>query len=182
MNAEFDDKLDRLAARLAKEVRPEHDLWPGIARAIAEPARPRWVPMLAQAAAVVLLVGASSGVTWYWMKDRQAPITQISPDLVFEQASFGRHYTLGPGFQSARNSLAAELDATMARLSSESRGEIETNLEVIHKAIIEINGALEKDPGNVLLQEKLLRAYREELTLLRRVGGLARNVMVRNDI
>jgi hypothetical protein len=33
-----------------------------------------------------------------------------------------------------------------------------------------------------MLQQKLLGAYREELTLLRRVGGLTRNVMMRNDI
>lgn len=182
MNTEFDDRLDRAASRLAREIRPERDLWPGIARAIAEPIRPRWMPMLAQAAAVVLLVGASSGVTWYWMKDRQAPVTQVSPDFVFEQASFGRNYTLGPGFQAARDNLAAELEATMGRLSPEARAEIEANLGMIQTAIVDINAALEKDPGNVLLQERLLRAYREELALLRRVGGLTRSVMVRNDI
>ena len=49
-------------------------------------------------------------------------------------------------------------------------------------ALPEINTALENEPDNVLLQQKLLRAYREELALLRRVGGLTRNVMIRNDI
>jgi len=182
MNTEFDDRLDRAASQLAREIRPERDLWPGIAREITEPAQPRWVPMLAQAAAVVLLVGASSGITWYWMKDRQAPVTQVSPDFIFEQASFGRNYTLGPGFQAARDNLAGDLEAAMARLSPEAREDIDANLELVQQAIGEINAALEEDPGNVLLQERLLRAYREELVLLRRVGGLARNVMVRNDI
>jgi len=182
MNTEFDDRLDRAASQLAREIRPERDLWPGIAQAITEPARPRWIPMLAQAAAVVLLVGASSGITWYWMKDRQAPVTQVSPDFIFEQASFGRNYTLGPGFQAARDNLAGDLEAAMARLSPEAREDIDANLELVQQAIGEINAALEEDPGNVLLQERLLRAYREELVLLRRVGGLARNVMVRNDI
>ena len=53
---------------------------------------------------------------------------------------------------------------------------------MIHQAIVEIDAALEEEPDNTLLQQKLLRVYREELTLLRRVGGLTRNVMMRNDI
>ena len=53
---------------------------------------------------------------------------------------------------------------------------------MIHNAIVEINAELEQDPDNVLLQQQLLRAYRDELALLRRVGGLTRNVMIRNDI
>jgi hypothetical protein len=52
----------------------------------------------------------------------------------------------------------------------------------MHRAINEMNLALEQDPENTLLQEQLLRAYREELALLQRVGALTRNVMLRNDI
>jgi hypothetical protein len=55
-------------------------------------------------------------------------------------------------------------------------------LKFIEQAIFEINAALEIDPENILLQDRLLNTYREELTLLRRVGGLTRNVMMRNDI
>ncbi len=49
-------------------------------------------------------------------------------------------------------------------------------------AIFEINAALAEDPDNEMLQSQLLSAYREQLSLLRRVGGLTRNVMMRNDI
>lgn len=182
MTEEFDDKLDLAARRLAKELSPERDLWPGIAEAIERPQRSRWMPMLAQAAAVVLLVGGSSAVTYIAVKDNSGPVAAVAPDLVFEQASFGKNYNLGPGFQDARRSLRAELDVELARMSPEARQDIRTNLDVIHSAIIEINSALEREPDNVLLQQKLLRAYREELTLLRRVGGLTRNVMMRNDI
>ena len=48
--------------------------------------------------------------------------------------------------------------------------------------IVEINKALAEDPENILLQGRLLRMYREELAILRRVSGLSRNVMMRNDI
>jgi len=182
MTEEFDNKLDRAARQLATEIAPEHDLWPGIAEAIAVPERSRWTPMLAQAAAIVLLVGASSAVTYVAVKDDQGPVVSVAPELIFEQAAFGGNYHLGPGFQDARNSLRVELDAELDRLSPEAREDIQANIDFIHNAIVEINAALEQEPDNALLQQKLLRAYREELTLLRRVGGLTRNVMMRNDI
>ena len=182
MTEEFDTKLELAAQQLATEIRPERDLWPGIAEAIAKPERSRWTPIFAQAAAIVLLVGASSAITYVAVMDKKGPVTAVAPELVFEQASFGNNYNLGPGFQDARNSLRDELDVELAYLSPEARTDIQDNLDVIHTAIVEINSALELEPDNVLLQQKLLRAYREELTLLRRVGGLTRNVMMRNDI
>jgi hypothetical protein len=182
MTREFDDKLDRAARRLATEITPERDLWPDIAAAISTPKRSRWTPVFAQAAAVVLLVGASSAITYVAVKNDSGAIVSIEPELVFEQASFGGNYNLGPGFQDARNSLRAELDIELARLSPETRTDIRANLDLIHKAIVDINAVLENEPDNAMLQQKLLRAYREELTLLSRVGGLTRNVMMRNDI
>jgi hypothetical protein len=116
MTEKFDDNLDLTARQLATEISPERDLWPGIAEAIEKPQRPRWMPMLAQAAAVVLLIGGSSAVTYVAVKDNSGPITAVAPDLVFEQASFGKNYNLGPGFQDARNSLRAELDVELTRL------------------------------------------------------------------
>jgi len=177
-----DDKLMGAAAQLSTEISPERDLWPGIAEAIAEPAPRRWTPMLAQAAAVVLLIGASSGLTYMTMKTDQTGPVVTSPDMIFEQASFGNRYNLGPGFQDARNALAADLDVELERLSPESRENIEANLTMIHAAINDMNTALEADPENTVLQQRLLSAYREELALLRRVSGLTRNIMLRNDI
>jgi hypothetical protein len=177
-----DDELMRAAAQLKKTISPQRDLWPGISDAIKAPARRRWTPMLAQAAAIVLLVGASSAVTYVTMKEnRPAPIVS-TPDMIFEQASFGNRYNLGPGFQDARNRLVADLEVELKLLSPESRATIEDNLTMLHSAINDMNSALEADPENTLMQDRLLRAYREELALLRRVGELTRNVMLRNDI
>lgn len=182
MTEESDDRWDRAARQLATEITPERDLWPDIATAIHTPKRSRWTPMFAQAAAVVLLIGASSAITYVAVKDDNRPSLTIQPELVFEQASFGGNYNLGPGFQDARNSLRAELDVELARLSPEARSDIQENLDLIHKAIVDINAVLEDEPDNVVLQQMLLRAYRDELTMLSRVGGLTRNVMKRNDI
>ncbi len=178
-----DDKLMKAAGQLSTEISPERDLWPDIAAEIEKPARRRWTPMLAQAAAVVLLIGASSTVTYMvTSKDSASGPVIASPDMVFEQASFGNRYSLGPGFQDARNSLVAELDFELQRLSPESQEDIAINLKLIHDAIFDMNNALEENPENLLLQERLLRTYREELALLRKVSGLTRNIMMRNDI
>ena len=177
-----DDKVMKAAGQLSTEISPGRDLWPGISDAIEKPASRRWTPMLAQAAAIVLLIGASSGLTYITMKDGSPGPVIASPDMIFEHASFANRYNLGPGFQNARDALVAELDFEMERLSPESRQNIETNLSLIHSAIFDMNNALEEDPENLFLQERLLRIYREELALLRQVGGLTRNVMMRNDI
>ena len=117
------------------------------------------------------------------MKDSAGPAPVIaSPDMIFEQASFGNRYRLGDGFHDARDALVADLETELQRLPPESRKNIETNLTLIHSAINEMNLALEQDPENVLLQQRLLNTYKEELALLRRVSGLSRNVMLRNDI
>ena len=177
-----DDKLLQAAAQLKTEIRPERDLWPAISAAIVVPATRRWTRRLAQAAALVLLVGASSAVTYMTVKDNAPAPVIASPEMVFERASFGSRYSLGPGFQDARNMLTADLDRELQRLSPQAQRDIEMNLQLIHKAIADINSALVNDPGNRLLQEQLLRTYRDELALLRQVAGLTRNVMMRNDI
>ena len=186
MNVTRDDELMAKAADLATEIAPSRDLWPGVEAAIeASPAggqapRNSWFsPYLAQAAAVLLLVAGSSGITWYVMKDEAAPVV-VTPDLLFREASFAS-YDLGPGFQDARAKLSSQLDEELARLSPEARTEVEENLEAIRAAISEINAALQSEPDNVLLQELLLKTYQEELTVMRHVGGLTQDVMSRNN-
>lgn len=182
MNDNSDDKLIQAAAELRSDISPERDLWPGIAQAIETPKRRAWSPVFAQAAAVVLLIGASSAVTYTVVTEQQPTVVPVNANMVFEQASFGNRYTLGPGFQDARDNLVAELEIELQRIPAESRIEIETSLATMQTAISSINEALQREPDNVHLQERLLNTYREELALLRRVGGLTRSVMNRNDI
>ncbi len=182
MTERDDDRLLEAARRLGTDISPQRDLWPGIAAAIGEPRRSRRVPLFAQAAAVVLLIGASSSITYLLVAGQQQPVTRVAPELLLEQASFGGRYSLGPGYHDARSALTAELEVELERLSPEARADIEASLDVIHSAIAEINAALEREPDNTLLQQQLLNAYGEELTLLRRVGGLTRTIMARNDI
>ncbi len=174
-----DDRIVERAARLARDIAPERDLWPGVKAAITEaPRHDRRFSWFAQAAAVVLLVGASSGITYMAVKD-DGPATVIAPDLLFTQTSFAE-YELGPDFQDARSRLAVRLEGELERLPPETRAAVEDNLALIRAAIADINTALEAQPHNALLQELLVSTYREELELMRRVGGLTQEVMTRN--
>ena len=179
---ERDDKLIAAASALATEISPERDLWPGVEQAIAIPKRSRWTPMLAQAAAVVLLVGASSGITYFTMKEEPVVIERFGPELQFEQIAFGAEQTLSSVYRSAQGDYQTELNKELDRLSPEVRADIENNLALIKAAIAQINLALEENPDNVLLQDLLVKSYREQHALLRRVGALTKHVMVRKDI
>jgi len=179
---ERDDKLIAAASALSTEISPDRDLWPGIEQAIAAPKRSRWTPMLAQAAAVVLLVGASSGITYFTMQEEPVVIERFGAELQFEQTAFGAEQTLGSVYRSAQGDYQTELNKELDRLSPEVRADIEENLGLIKDAIAQINLALEENPDNVLLQDLLVRSYREQHTLMRRVGALTQHVMVRKDI
>ena len=178
-----DDKLMRDAGRLSRSIAPERDLWPGIEAAISEPEKSSgFPPFLRQAAAVVLLVAGSSGVTYFAMQGEESTTVVAPQELFYEQAAFGNSYTLGPGFTDARGGLASKLQTQLDKLSPEDRADVEENLRTIRGAINEINAELAKDPDNAQLQALLLRTYREELTLMRRISELTQSVTSRNDI
>ena len=185
----FDQDVMAAAARLDKGVRPERDLWAGIEQAISRPAPQRsfgWNLMLAQAAAAVLLIGGSSGLTYLVMSDDDPTITPVIPtaQLDFQpvSGSFGSQYNLGPDFHDARNDVAGQLDAELDKLSPEIRADVEQNLATIRAAIAEINKALDQEPDNPFLQRLLLSAYQDEITVMKRVDGMATSVLRRNDI
>jgi hypothetical protein len=189
----FDDELMAAAARIATEVKPQRDLWPAIEEAInapVAPATPRrgvWNTVWAQAAAVLLLVGGSSGITYLAVSSAEntvSPVASGGPALVFEpvSGSFGSRYHLGPDYQDAKRGLQENLDEQLERLPAETREAVRANIQTIRQAIDDINRALAKEPDNVLLQSLLLSTYREELALMQHVDGIASTAMYRGDI
>ena len=182
MNDRDDDKLIAAARKLATEVTPQRDLWPGIEDAIKQPKRSRWAPMLAQAAAVVLLVGASSFVTYIVVREQPTVIQNGTPFLNTETVAFAGRNSLGPAYKQARGDVVTSLDEKLKSLSPEARADVERNLAVIRQAIVDINEALNEEPDNKLLRELLADAYRDELVIMQRVDNLTRRVMARQDI
>ena len=186
----FEDELMARAVQLSEPVMPERDLWPEIEQVISAPLQPErsaWSSVWAQAAAVILLVGGSSGLTYMTMsggEDATLPIAAEAPAFVFETASadFGSRYTLGPDFQDARRGIAAGLDDRLENLSPETREEVMQNIATIRNAIDDINIALTEEPDNVLLQELLIDTYRDELSMMIQVDGITSAAMRRGDI
>jgi len=182
MNDRTEDTLMKDARSLERSLPPPRDLWPAIEAEIAKPRRTWFQPVFAQAAAIMLLVGASSSLTYLLVKDDGASTIAVQPGYVFSETSFGSDYSLGPAFTDARGGLAAKLDKQLSKLSPEDRAEVERNLEVVRAAIQQMNEELAQDPDNARLQSLLLNTYREELMIMRRVSDLTQSVTVRNDM
>lgn len=186
----MDEKVMERAAELAAPITPERDLWPGIEQVISAPVvkeRTVWNTVWAQAAAVILLVGGSSGLTYMAMSgdsDPTVPTVAATMDLVFEpvSGSFGSQYYLGPDYQDARRLVSDNLSERLDDLSPETREAVLANIETIRKAIEDINRALANDPDNVLLQELLIDTYRDELSVMKKVDTISNNAMYRSDI
>jgi len=184
------DRWQQAASGLSAEIAPERDLWPDIAARIeAEPhARSaRGWPVAGALAAAVALVALSS-LTTLWISGRDAgpEISQVVPpptgSAVMPSAAFGPDYELGPKYRHARNELTVDLASRMQALPPATRQTVERNLEQIRGALAEINAALAEDPGNSLLQQLLLAAYQDELTVLTEVNRMARSLPTRTEI
>lgn len=181
------DKMMVAAGQLATEIAPSRDLWPGIEAAITAPRVQRRTPWFAQAAAVFLLVGASSMVTYSVLKYDEASAPQtavkvIPTNMMFERTAFGGEHTLQSVYRRAAGNVESSLMRELANLSPEDREEVKRNLAVIRQAISDISQALEKEPNNAFLRDLLIETYRNELTLMNRIGSMTQRVMARKDI
>jgi hypothetical protein len=180
------DDLLAAARGLPEEIAPGRDLWPGIEARLGErdeapaPARqPRPMAWPIRFAAAAALVAATALVTLSLI-DRPAPATAefLSP----EPAMFGAGYDLGAKHQLVRAHLSEDLARHLETLPPETAAVVKRNLAQIREAVAEINRALEKDPGNILLEQLLMAAYQDEMEVLSNVNRMAGAVPSRNEI
>jgi hypothetical protein len=184
---ERSQRLDERLARLPAEIPPARDLWPEIATRLetgdgrlAPPARKRALrPLVAVAATVVVAVLAAS-----LYRGGEAPSTGVVPAgvPVPMASTFGPGHQLGSGYLAARAGLTEDLERSLAALSPETRAIVLENLETIRRSAAEINTALGKDPANVLLQQQLLAAYQDELSVLANLQRVTERLPTRNEI
>ncbi len=194
-NARTDDRWLQAASRLPGEIRPERDLWPDIEARLRSEAstrrRRRGWRLAASAAAAMVLVTVSSLITlWVTERPGDLPVSRVqTPSGVVRQAggiaadaTFGPDYLMGPKYEKARQQLSRELETQLDTLPAETRDVVEKNLAQLRQALAEINGALADDPGNVLLQQLLMAAYQDELSVLMEVNRMARSLPTRKEI
>lgn len=176
------------ARRLPREIPPPRDLWPDIAARL-EPRRTHagkpvagrrfrggWLaPLLAAAAALVLVIG-SSVLTAHFIGSRLSPTTldptRVSPGARTALAAFEPTEAAYLGTVEA---LTLQLEAGRDRLAPETVAVVEENLRIIDDAIAEARAALASDPGSVELPLLLSTIYQRKVQLLQRVIALQEN-------
>jgi hypothetical protein len=188
---------------------PQTDLWPGVAirgRGLSRtltgpvPARPsrRVSFTMAQlAAAAVLLIGVSAGVSWRLHSSLAGRLDGLHDEStsanrnrgagasVDSPAGSGADLQIGPDdVRATPVSLADDqYDAAVADLEKalkQGRGKLDTstiaiveqNLQTIDQAIAQAREALAADPANSYLSGHLFEARRRKLDLLRRATAL----------
>ena len=155
---------------LPESIEPGSDLWPGIKRRLGGwtagrlgPRRRVMLPGWMLAAAAVLLVVVSSAVTALLLNRPSGRPAVLSPVAVAP---------LEAQYATATADLIAALEQARSRLSPATIATIERNLATIDSALAESRGALAADPGNAVLEQLVVAAWRQKVDFLRRATAL----------
>lgn len=183
----------RDARQLSRQLHPERDLWPAIAAQISTSSTPiRWPsgsPWQQLAAAGVLML--ISSLATLWLSDRiglpdDRVVANAAPEHGYIRetlpANFGALSSLDVRYRQDRASLGIALMLQLEQLPDETRAGVLDNLAAIHRAIAEINSALEQDPNNLLLQQLLMTTYQDELLVLNNVNRMIASSPARSRI
>lgn len=187
------------AASQAEEAPPADDLWPGIARRIAELGRePKVVPLeprrgprrltvsIPQAVAASLAVALlSAAAVWTALREPETGARQ-SPVAATSTADPGGAGTLvSDGGAAPMPEAFAEYEAAVAdlerllnevgdRIDPVTRDAIDENLAIIDGAIHQTRRALESDPNDVYLNTHLANTMQRKIDVLQGATRLAR--------
>jgi len=152
MNANSDEALDALTARLPRSIEPSRDLWPYVDARIASPTprAPLWQLALA-AGIAALFVGA---------------LLLGMPRGIPADSAVAYRQQLDAAFSPLRQASLTRYRARADRLDPALRRTVETNLAIIDRALAEIRVALERDPDDAELGQILKRTYEQELAII----------------
>jgi hypothetical protein len=171
------------AAALPRSQGPSRDLWPEIAERLERErawswTRGRGATALATAAAAIVGIGAALWVLRAPARVRtvEIPASSPSPTYVSREAPPLADPVLAAAeqdYERAANALLEALQQRRPALRPETLESIESNLEVIDRALTEVRLALAKDPDNPELNRMLVATHRKKLDVLRRVVKLS---------
>jgi hypothetical protein len=170
------DALRESLDRLPRELPPERDLWPEVARRIEASRRRartlRAITMastLAAAAVLALVIG---------LRGRHAPsplaqapsvsIPAPTPVLAAPPPPLPEEDT----YASAERMLDTELDARRASLRPAQAAVLDENLRIVDHAIETARGAVHENPDDPDLRAELDRVWQDKLDLIRQVTEL----------
>ena len=181
------------ASRLP-DLEPESDLWNGIAariesmpqadlsslqvidlrsRKVARQSKRIAISLPQLAAASIVLMLLSGSVVWFAMRGGDAAPTSVAADYTGQAV---RLVSVGPDqvtdYTSAVQALENALRQQRDRLDPVTIAILEENIRAIDTAITEAEAALERDPGNLYLNQHLDNTMKKKIQLLRRAAGL----------
>jgi len=178
--------LLQAAASLAPRVDPPRNLLPGIRRAAlnrtAEVVRPRFGASRLAWAGAALAAGLLVAV---WLipggDGGGAPaLPGLSEATMAEAPVLPAGWVPADGFRAAEQEyvqatemLLASLEEQRGQLSPEARAVLDTNLEIIDRAIDEIHQAMAESPDDAIHGQTLTAMYRQKLDILWRVSRLS---------
>lgn len=166
------ESLVGAARTLPEEVEPPIELWNSVrARIAPAPSRTRQLWLLA--AAAVVLVALSSGVTAILVRRpivvvRPAPV----PAVVAARSLPPAARAVDADYAVAIRALNETLADNRNRLDPATVAKVEASLRVIDHAIDEARQALADDPSNLTLLDLLASSYERKVELLRRANAL----------
>jgi hypothetical protein len=172
MNDERPDWLEKHIGALPREISPGSDLWPDIEGRIREPAMRRW-PVAAIAAS--LAVGVIGG----WLALRTQDTSPDAPMVPVPVAAVEVPVPaegLDP-WEPARARYSQEWPAVREQLGPETAAVIERNLEIIHRANVDLQIALEQQPDNPALRRLLRQTLAKEIDVYQRAWNASRHVV-----
>ena len=171
------------AAALPRSLTPPRDLWPGIAQRVTRERSWSWAAggsrpwALAAAATVVVGLGA---VLWNGPSPSRVRTVQIPAPSPETMLVAGTAVVSDPvlaaaerDYEAAANALLEALQQRRARLQPEALAAVETNLQVIDRALAEVRLALVQDPANPELSRMLVSTHRKKVEVLSRVVKLS---------
>lgn len=189
------DPLDALLAELPREAEPSRDLWPDIKAQIAADASRGMTPMYTQRwfqlAAAVLLVVASSVITFFVVQSsmqaqvvqaRKEVTQQMQPVLSAMPVRFDGHERLGKSYEEARAQLDAEYAKRIQHLPPIVRAKVERDIADLRRSAREISATLAQYPTDPLLQDLLVSTYQREIQLMSDVNTMAATTAAGTDL
>lgn len=163
MNDRPDLSLDERLARLAREIAPARDLWPGIEERLQRSARRRRL-------AVALAAGfAATAFALFAAFHVHAPLGPDGASPRFtQQDSAGPR---GAAFMRTRAALEQSFASDLQRLPPKTRARVLQDLETIRNARADIRGALDANPQDPMLNELLADTWQQEMDFYANVSS-----------
>ncbi len=185
MNPPRFNSLEAALGAVTRELQPARDLWPGVARGIAQAApraqRPLWSQWPLALAASLAVLGLVGALCWSVLHER------ATAELIASRAPAGDMHSIAVSFQrpqdaeyvAARAALERTFNERLTLLAPVTRDRIRADLETIRKANADISAALAQDPASPLLWQLLRSTWQQEIDLYTTVAHTTQSMLTR---